>query len=320
VVVDFAGRFGQTLYLRDAASGTDILEFRVNQDLTDNSSIPATLRPVPPIGEPVLTRTFNFDKTDGHWTIHGLRFDPTRVDALPVLGTTEKWVFHNPTGAPHTVHLHGIDQQCVSRNGGACFPYETMKETWLLEPGETIELKLKFTDFTGRYVFHCHMIEHEDDGMMSQFEVVPPTLTPTPTPTPSPTPTPTPPSAPGGRFYTLAPCRIADTRLAVGPLGGPGLVAGNTRSFGVAGICGVSPTAKAVAVNVTVVNATSAGNLTVYPAGSAVPLASTVNFRLGAARANNAVIALGASGSVSVYCSMPSGTADFVLDVTGYFE
>jgi hypothetical protein len=73
-------------------------------------------------------------------------------------------------------------------------------------------------------------------------------------------------------------------------------------------------------VNVTVVNATATGNLTVYPAGSTVPLASTVNFRAVAARANNAVVSLGASGSVGVFCSMPSGTADFVLDVTGYFE
>jgi hypothetical protein len=50
-----------------------------------------------------------------------------------------------------------------------------MKETWFVEPGETIELKLKFSDHTGPYVFHCHLVEHEDDGMMAQFEVVPAT-------------------------------------------------------------------------------------------------------------------------------------------------
>jgi hypothetical protein len=75
-----------------------------------------------------------------------------------------------------------------------------------------------------------------------------------------------------------------------------------------------------VAVNVTVVNASIAGNLTLYPAGTSPPLASTLNFRTTLARANNAVVALGTSGSVSVFCSMPSGTADFILDVTGYFE
>jgi len=320
VVIDFAGKLGQTLYLTDTSSGTNILQFRVTQDVTDNSSIPATLRALPAIGQPTLTRVFDFDRTAGHWTINGLRFDPARVDAQPVLGTVEKWVFHNPTGAAHTVHLHGIDQQCVSRNGGACYSYETMKETWLLEAGETIEVKLKFSDYTGRYVFHCHMIEHEDDGMMSQFEVVLPTATPTPTGTPAPTPTPTPLSGAGANFHTLTPCRIADTRNANGPLGGPALVAGFQRDFPISGVCEVPPSAKAVAVNVTVVNPAAPGHLTVYPAGTALPLASTINFRTGIVRANNAVIRLGAGGQISVFCGMFSGTTDFVLDVNGYFE
>ncbi len=74
----------------------------------------------------------------------------------------------------HTVHLHDVDQQCLTRNGGPCLPYETMKETWFLGPGETLEIKVRFTDHTGKYVFHCHILEHEDDGMMAQFEVVEP--------------------------------------------------------------------------------------------------------------------------------------------------
>jgi spore coat protein A len=184
VVVDFAGRLGQDVYLTDTLTGAQLLQFRVTQQLVDDSSIPPTLRPLPNIGEPTVTRTWNFDKTSGHWTINGLRFDPNRIDAKPALGTTEKWVFTNPTGRPHTVHVHDVSQQCISRNGGACYPYETMKETWYLDPGETIEVKLKFTDHTGMYMLHCHMIEHEDDGMMTQFEVVRATPTPRPRPTP----------------------------------------------------------------------------------------------------------------------------------------
>jgi len=190
VVVDFAGQLGQNIYLVDALTGTQLLEFRVTQHVTDDSSIPATLRPLPDIGEPSVTRNWSFDQTGGHWTINGLRFDPNRVDARPVLGTTEKWVFTNPTGQPHTVHMHDVSQQCVSRNGGACYPYETMKETWYLSPGEVLEVKLKFTDHVGMYMLHCHMMEHEDDGMMTQFEVV--RANPTPRPRPSPRPRPTP--------------------------------------------------------------------------------------------------------------------------------
>ena len=189
VVVDFAGRLGQNVYLTDTLTGMPLLEFRVTQQIVDDSSIPPTLRPVPDIGEPTVTRDWSFDKTAGHWTINGLRFDPNRVDARPVLGTTEKWVFTNPTAQAHTVHIHDVSQQCMSRNGAACYPYETMKETWYLAPGETLELKLKFTDHIGMYMLHCHIVEHEDDGMMTQFEVVrttEPRIRPTPRPRPTP--------------------------------------------------------------------------------------------------------------------------------------
>jgi len=143
----------------------------VTQHVTDTSNIPATLRPLPDIGEPTVTRNFSFDQTAGHWTINGLQFDPNRIDAHPVLGTTERWVFTNPTETTHMVHMHDVDQQCLSRDGGGCYPYETMKETWALGPGETLELKMKFTDHLGKYMFHCHILDHEDYGMMSVLEI-----------------------------------------------------------------------------------------------------------------------------------------------------
>ncbi len=174
VVVDFAGKMGQEIYLMDSYKVTPLLKFRVTQHVVDNSTIPATLRALPDIGEPTVTRHFSFDQTSGHWTINGLGFDPNRIDAHPVLGTTEKWIFTNPTEVTHMVHIHDVDQQCISRDGGPCYPYETMKETWSLGSGETLELKMKFTDHIGIYMFHCHILEHEDDGMMSQFEVVAP--------------------------------------------------------------------------------------------------------------------------------------------------
>jgi spore coat protein A len=178
VVVDFAGRLGQEIYLMDASKPIPLLKFRVTQHVTDTSGVPASLRPLPDIGEPTVTRNFSFDFTSGHWSINGLTFDPNRIDARPVLGTTEKWVFTNPTGSTHMVHIHDVDQQCISRDGGPCYPYEIMKETWSVGSGETLELKMKFTDHVGIYMLHCHILEHEDDGMMTRFEVVAP---PTPT-------------------------------------------------------------------------------------------------------------------------------------------
>ncbi|HVE66463.1 MAG TPA: right-handed parallel beta-helix repeat-containing protein [Thermoanaerobaculia bacterium] len=124
----------------------------------------------------------------------------------------------------------------------------------------------------------------------------------------------------GLSLHTIAPCRIADTRDPVGPSGGPELTAGASRSFPVAGLCNVPPGAKAVVVNVTVVGPSSGGHLTLYPAGGSLPLASTINFRAGQVRANNAVLLLGSGGQVAVFAGNPSGTTHFVMDVNGYFE
>lgn len=174
VVVDFAGKLGQSFYLMDAYKMTPLLKFNVTQHMTDSSTVPTTLRSLPDIGTPTVTRTWSFDQTAGHWSINGQVFDSNRIDARPVLGTTEKWIFTNPTEITHMVHIHDVDQQCISRNGVPCSSYETMKETWAIASGETLELKLKFTDHIGIYMLHCHILEHEDDGMMTLFEVVTP--------------------------------------------------------------------------------------------------------------------------------------------------
>jgi CSLREA domain-containing protein len=125
------------------------------------------------------------------------------------------------------------------------------------------------------------------------------------------------------RFYTTTPCRAVDTRGAEGPTGGPALGANESRFFPIAGLCGVPGDARAVALNVTVVNQTDMGNLRLYPAGAAAPDASTINFVPDMTRANNAVLAMGVGGTVAVRCDMPAGstgTLNLVIDVFGYFK
>jgi calcineurin-like phosphoesterase family protein len=121
-------------------------------------------------------------------------------------------------------------------------------------------------------------------------------------------------------FHTLPPCRLVDTRNAAGSAGGPALAAGALRDFPVAGACGVPAAAAAVAANLTVVSPASGGFLEVLPAGGRTGATSAVSFKAGQTRADNALLALGMSGQVTVRCAIPSGTAHFVLDVTGYFE
>lgn len=123
--------------------------------------------------------------------------------------------------------------------------------------------------------------------------------------------------AAGTDYYTVAPCRLVDTRNAAGPLGGPGLPANGSRSFSAGGRCGVSSAAVAVAVNVTVLSPSS-GYLSFSAAGSPRPTASAINFRAGDVRANNAVLPLGAGGGITAW----SGTAadlGVLIDVVGYF-
>jgi uncharacterized repeat protein (TIGR01451 family) len=120
-------------------------------------------------------------------------------------------------------------------------------------------------------------------------------------------------------FYTVPPCRLVDTRDGYGPFGGPALAPG-TRVFVLAGECNIPSTARAVSLNLTVTGATTAGNLRLYPAGTAVPLASSVNFSVGQTRANNAVALLNDLGELAVQSSLVAGTVHLILDVNGYFQ
>lgn len=142
------------------------------------------------------------------------------------------------------------------------------------------------------------------------------TSTLTRTGTPTRTPTPLPPTV----FHTLAPCRIADTRVGTGPYGGPPISAGASRAFVLAGQCGIPVSAKAVSLNVTITQPTGQGHLTAHPAGQPQPLVSVINFLAGQTRANNAIVTLGAGGAMSVFSGAPSGTVHLILDTNGYFE
>jgi len=121
-------------------------------------------------------------------------------------------------------------------------------------------------------------------------------------------------------YYTVPPCRVVDTRGAVGPLGGPAMLANTSRDFPVRGSCGVPATAKAVALNVTATLATSFGDLRLYPSGLQPPASSVLNWSAGQTRANNAIVFFGPGGSLGVRCDMPGGSTHVVLDVQGYFQ
>ena len=204
VVVDFTGMDGETIVLESktpstsagpknfvlpatAAQHLSLMEFRVTKPIVepDVSSVPGDLRPLPEWVSEIepnrIDRVWAFGLgVDGGgrpaWTINGRPFDHDRVDAQPVLGTVEQWALVNTSqGAKsHYIHIHDVDWKVVSRNGVAPAPEEDcLKETFRLDPGDVVVIAARFTDHVGPYMMHCHMLEHEDHGMMATFEVVP---------------------------------------------------------------------------------------------------------------------------------------------------
>jgi len=121
-------------------------------------------------------------------------------------------------------------------------------------------------------------------------------------------------------YYTLAPCRLIDTRGPYGSLGGPALVGGADRDFIVSGGCGIPQSASAIAANVTVTQPTAPGHLRFYAGGDPVPSVSTINYSIGQTRANNAVLSLGPNGDFVVRCGQSAGGVQLIVDVVGYFQ
>lgn len=177
VIIDFTSlRAGQEVTLTNQlgeGGTTDVMRFRVTGPAQDLSRIPDQLAAVPKLdrAEATVVRDFTFQKRPKMWGINGQEFDPTRAIASPKLGDTEIWRF--TTDFNHPVHLHLVPFQVLSRNGRDPAPTDAgWKDTIDLRPAELAEVIVRFTGYQGRYVLHCHNLEHEDMAMMAMVQVV----------------------------------------------------------------------------------------------------------------------------------------------------
>jgi blue copper oxidase len=163
---------GTKLMLEDLNSGWKLLEFNVTRQVAVGGTIPTELSSITPLTNPLRTRFFSFD---GMSRINGRIYDMERIDFQVPFGETELWRFSTNGNAPHPVHVHGASFQVQSRSGGRgmVFPWEAgWKDTVLLQDQETVDVLVRFEGFRGLYLMHCHKLEHEDMGMMANFEVV----------------------------------------------------------------------------------------------------------------------------------------------------
>jgi FtsP/CotA-like multicopper oxidase with cupredoxin domain len=163
-----------------------IMKFVVNKIENDSYQVPSALSLMAPLPESLSVTSRNFDISNqgmdmsgghmhGSHTINGLSYDESRIDETVAKNTVEIWTFDNSQGSePHPMHLHGVQFQVLDRTGGrnALLPHETgWKDTVLVMPHEKVRVIIPFGNNTGSFVFHCHNLEHEDDGMMLQYEI-----------------------------------------------------------------------------------------------------------------------------------------------------
>jgi len=212
VVVDFSGHEGETFTVTndaefpfsggqggdgshgghdgDADSGPhlgDVMQFRVTDpghEVVDDSAHPRDLSlPTHPgydeqAAKETRHMTMGMRMEDGLTThvLNGKTFSDEGVDATPQLGTTEVWELENNTMHTHPIHLHLVEFRVLGRGPDGTedpAPNERgPKDVVRVDPGETVRIITKFGDFTGRYPWHCHVLEHEEQAMMRPFEVV----------------------------------------------------------------------------------------------------------------------------------------------------
>jgi len=208
VVMDFGGYApGTEIILTNSAPAPfpngpsesvipNVMKFIVQPDSGHTAPLPPQLVPVPriPESEAVIQRDFELQRMpnhhcpehmDGMWMINGLMWDD--ITEFPRVGSTEVWAWINRSGVVHPMHMHLVAFQVLDRQDfvvvdGVVTPVGPRmlpppnemgwKDTVQAMPGQITRVIARFEDYTGRYPYHCHILEHEDHEMMRQFEVI----------------------------------------------------------------------------------------------------------------------------------------------------
>jgi len=197
LILDFSGHAGEEVYLRTNVAM--VMQFRVSsKKAADSFSLPATLRPVPRIQESgaVVSRQLTLADYQNRlgrsnvMLLNGAHWNMP-VTEKPVLNSTEIWSFLNLTDDSHPIHLHMVRFQILDRRPFDLSVYQLTKKLFTgpateLSPGElgwkdTVRVDpmtitriiVKFEGFAGKYVWHCHMLEHEDNEMMRPYVITP---------------------------------------------------------------------------------------------------------------------------------------------------
>ena len=151
---------------------------RAERSWTIPGSLPGTIAPLAPSELPPRTFQLGMGMMGGgmmrmggggmNFTINGRAFDANRIDSAPRLGTIEDWIYVNSTTMDHPMHLHTNPFQLVDENGAA---ERAWRDVILVKAGAEARFRVAFKDFAGKTVQHCHILDHEDQGMMATVEM-----------------------------------------------------------------------------------------------------------------------------------------------------
>jgi len=186
IVVDLTA--GQVVNLMNYAGATafSFVELRGADSMNGSADLPAKLTDIAWINpaDAVKTRRFDMETTMGMGsmlggnmhTINGVAMDPDVINETVKMGDVEIWEISNQSNMPHVFHMHDVQFQIVDRNGQPPADNEkARKDVVLLRRGEVVRIVMRFEDYADPdtpFMYHCHILEHEDAGMMGQFVVV----------------------------------------------------------------------------------------------------------------------------------------------------
>ena len=167
----FQGRFA------GADDSFDLLQVRAGPTLMPSPPLPNRLARHQPLDQADVVQTRRLE-LNGSSRINNLRMDPGRIDQTVTVDTTERWEVANRSGNPHNFHIHGVQFKISDQTGtGPRSILAGWKDTLFIPPGGTVRLLVQLpghSDPATPYMFHCHLLQHEDNGMMGQFVVVQP--------------------------------------------------------------------------------------------------------------------------------------------------
>ena len=175
-----SGMMGMSMMGRapSASSGPQVLATLNYQGRAAKTwNLPQQLVRIDPLPKPTVYRTFQLGGGMGmgmmmggrmNFTINGRTFDPDRIDTRAALNTVEEWEFVNSSMMDHPMHIHTNPFQVVDPGGGAA---RSWKDMVLVRAGDRVRVRAAFRDFTGTVMYHCHILDHEDLGMMGRLEI-----------------------------------------------------------------------------------------------------------------------------------------------------